>query len=306
MALTPQGHSLGWLPIQAARSRAALMMTRQFARVAPGQATPDASSLSQYLLRQMMQGQAGTCWDHAGVCLAETTANALGYTAFPICRRLVGYVGKGLEGGGNPSDGGAVSDALAAMTSERGAGIAHEDLCPYSDDYGTLGTKPPAKVYADAKSTNLVVPVDVQNDDDAMVMIANNHAVSIGTWWPYNFDDRKTIMASIGNGTYGHALTKIGYVKPGVIDDPEWAGGAWQWMNWHGNLYPPLPAAIAKKIPGYAIRFADQNGLVPDFWVPFPLDTKLQGMGNYEYVSATDLAGLSQNIVVTNFDGAFV
>ncbi len=305
MPLTPQGYSLGWNPIQAARSRAALIMTRQFARVAPGQtqATPDAYSLSKYLLRKMEQGRAGTCWDHAGVCLAETTANALGYSAFPICRRLVGYVGKQLEGGGNPSDGGAVSDALAAMTAERGAGIAHEDLCPYTDDYGTLGTKPPENVYADAKATHLVVPVDVQSDDDAMVMIASNHAVSIGTWWPFNFDDHQAVMSSIGSGTYGHALTKIGYVKPGVIRSSGLEKGAFQWRNWHGQRYPPLPPDIAAQIPGYK---SDTPTTTSDFWVPLDLDARLQGMGNYEYISATDLIGLAQNIVITNFDGAFV
>lgn len=240
------------------------------------------------------------CWDHAGVCLAETLGMAHGYKMFPICRRLVGWLGKQFEGGGNPSDGGTVTDALRAMTEEKGAGLAHEDLCPYTDNYRTLGTKPPQNVFDDAKASHLAMPVDVRSDDDAKVMISNLMPVSIGTWWPYNFDDRQTFMTGIGRGTYGHALTKIGYVEPGVWPGDYGKSGWWQWRNWHGQLYPPLPAELAALVPGYK---SDHPDTTSDFWVRYDLDTKLQGYGNYEYVSATDLAGIDKQIVIPSFAG---
>ena len=295
----------GWDPVRAQQAHIELIASQRYARVARGQTSPDYYSLDPYVLRPMMQQQQGTCWEHAGVCLAETTANALGYQAFPICRRLVGFEGKKLEGGGNQSDGGAVSDALAAMTRDRGVGIAHEDLCPYVNDRDILGQKPPQVVYDDARKSDLKLPVVVNSDEEAMILISSGRAVSIGTWWPYNYDDNFTIMSAIGNGTYGHALTKFGYVKPGVVKKKYWEKGAFRWMNWHGALYPPIPDDIAAQI-GAKVIFQEASGLVHDFWVPLDQDAQLQNMGNYEYVSATDLNGLNQNVVITNYDGILV
>ena len=284
---------LGWSPERAKAARQEMLASRQFCTVLPSakENLPQAISLSQYLLREMRQGQAGTCWLHAGVCLTETLAVARGYDAFPICRRLVGWVGKQMEGGGNPSNGGSVTDGLLAMTQDKGAGIAHEDLLPYTDDARSLGTKPPQNVFDDGKKSHLHVPVDVRSDDDARALIASNTPVAIGTWWPYNFDDRQTFMTQIGSGTYGHALTKIGYVMPGVWPGEGGKTGWWQWRNWHGLLYPPLHPELAKLVPGYK---SDTPEWTSDFWVPFDLDTRLQGMGNYEYVSATDLDGIGK------------
>jgi hypothetical protein len=112
-------------------------------------------------------------------------------------------------------------------------------------------------------------------------------------------------MTSIGSGTYGHALTKFGYVKPGIVKQSPWNKGAFRWMNWHGDLYPPLPDDIAAQI-GCKVIFQESSGLVHDFWVPIDLDAQLKNMGNYEYVSGTDLAGLDQNVVITNWNGILV
>jgi hypothetical protein len=294
--------ALGWNKDRAKAARAELLASRRFATVAPGQEYPNAYSLSKYLLREMRQGQAGTCWAHAGVCLSETLASALDYEAFPICRRLVGWFGKRLEGGGNPSDGGTVTDALLSMTSEKGAGIAHEDLCPYTDDRRTLGSKPPENVFADAKKSHIKLPVDVRSDDDARVLIANHYPVGIGTWWPYGFDNEQTFMTSIGSGTYGHALVKIGYVMPGVFPGEHGRHAWFQWRNWHGLLYPPLPPEFALCVPGYKSDTPDRTS---DFWVREDLDKQLQGYGNYEYVSATDVSGIDRKIVIPSFADAF-
>lgn len=288
----------GWDPLRHRVTRAAMLASRRYATVTAGQDYPKACSLSKFLLRKTRQGHAGSCWLHAGVCDAEVTANAQGYKIFPICRRLVGWMGKQLEGGGNPSDGGTCTDALLAMTEEKGAGIAHEDLCPYTDDYRTLGTKPEQKVFDDGKKSHLILPVDVRSDDDAKVLISKNYAVAIGTWWPYNFDDEHTFMDHIGQGSYGHALVKMGYVEPGVFPGEHGKYGWWQWQNWHGDLYPPLPPEYAKCVPGYHEEAEEK---VSDFWVRYDQDDRLQKMGDYEYVSVTDVKGLDRNIVETDF-----
>lgn len=252
---------------------------------------PDAISLSKFRLRHLEQGNAGTCWAHSATQNAEVFAKAHDYSAFPICRRLVGWQGKQLEGGGNPSNGGAVTDGLLAMSSSKGAGIAHEDLCPYTDDFRTLGTKPPQNVFDDGKKANLVAIIDVQSDDDSKRLISAKTPVSNGIWWPYGWDSQKTFMDSIGSGVYGHALLEIGYVQPGVFDDFAW----FQLDNWHGLLYPPLPADKAAKVPGYVPIQADKTS---DFWVRADVYEKVRNYGNAERVSATDLNGLGT--IVTN------
>jgi hypothetical protein len=290
---------LGWDPDRALTSQAELLLSGRFCTVNPLAEIKQAYSLSQYSLRDMEQLRAGTCWVHAGVCVAETLAVALGYNAFPICRRHVGWLGKQYEGGGNPSNGGSVTDALRAMTSEKGAGIAHEDLCPYTDSPYVLGTKPPQAVFDDAAKSHLLMPVDVQSDDDARRLISNNHPVAIGTWWPFNFDDRQTFMTEIRSGRYGHALAKIGYVSKGVWPGEHGQYAWWQWRNWHGQLYPPLPPELAALVPGYK---SDHPDTTSDFWVRADLDIHLQQKGNYEYVSATDLGGLDRKVVIGDFD----
>ena len=292
----------GWNPDRAVAARAGYLQSGRYATVTAGTDSPSAHSLAQYVIREMEQGQAGTCWVHSGVCLAETLASAQGYDAFPICRRLVGYVGKQLDGGGNPSSGGTCTDAILSMTTEKGAGIAHESLCPYSDNFQTLGTKPPQAAYDDAKKSHIVMPVDITSDDQARKMIASGYPVSIGMWWPYGFANEQTFMTSIGRGTYGHALTIIGYVQPGVWPGDYGKYGWWQIRNWYGMLYPPLAPELAVLLPGYKSDTATKTS---DFWCRYDLLTTLQGYNGFEYVSATDLTGLTKKIVETSFSEAF-
>lgn len=281
-------YALGWDPKRAQAAHQEMMATGHYVQVVQGVETPPAFSLGQWRYRELMQGQAGTCWVHAAVALAETFAKAHGYKSFPICRRLVGWEGKQIEGGGNPTNGGAPTDALKSMMTQY-AGIAHEDLLPYSDRSYDLGQKPPQSVWEDAKKANLVLPVDVKDEDDLRVMIANKHPVANGTWWPYNFDDGVTFMTRIGGGTYGHALLEMGYVKQGVWPGEYGKYDWWQWDNWHGRLYPPLPLELANLVPGYT---SDGQDKVTNFWVRGDLRKTLVNRGYYECVSATDLSGL--------------
>src|SRR4051812_46873093 len=76
-----------------------------------GKPIPKASSLTGKRIKYYMQGNAGSCWTHSAKQMAEVSAKALGYEAFPVCRRLIGWAGKQLEGGGNMSDGGSPTDA---------------------------------------------------------------------------------------------------------------------------------------------------------------------------------------------------
>lgn len=286
---TTHPFALGWDPYRAEDAYAQLKSQHRLWTVVQGP-YPEAVSLTKARLRHLEQGQAGTCWAHSAVQNAEVFGNAHGYSSFPICRRLVGWQGKQLEGGGNPSNGGAVVDGLLAMSSSKGAGIAHEDLCPYSDDYRTLDTKPPDNVFADGKKANLVAVIDVQSDEDARKLISANIPVSNGIWWPYGWDGGTTFHDTVGNGTYGHALLEIGYVMPGVFDQYAW----FQLDNWHGLLYPALTPEKAAKVPGYQ-PIGDKTS---DFWVRADVYERVRNMGNAERIAATDLVGLGT--IVTN------
>ncbi|MGE5754261.1 MAG: hypothetical protein ACM35G_00890 [Planctomycetaceae bacterium] len=292
-----QHFALGWDPGRAAIVRAQLRAQGRYCGVIAGPAPP-AWSLSMDRLRHLEQGQAGTCWAHSGTQNAEVFARSKGYEAFPICRRLVAWGGKQLEGGGNPSDGGTATDALLSMTAEKGIGIAHEDLCPYTDDRRTLGTRPPQAVFDDAKKGHLVAIVDVTSDEDARRLIGAGIPVSNGLWWPFGWDHPQTFMDSIGSGTYGHALTEIGYAMPGVFDEHAW----FQFDNWHGLLYPPLPAALAEKVPGYRPITPERTS---DFWVRADVYERVRNFGAAERVGATDLDGLGKVVTIPGFLDAF-
>lgn len=291
----------GWNPSLASKARQEMLESKRYCTVIEGIETPKALSLSQFVLRPMEQGQAGTCWVHAAVCLAETFALAQSYDAFPICRRLVGWEGKQLEGGGNPTNGGAVTDALKAMI-KGCAGIAHEELLPYSDSSRDLGTKPPQNVWDDAAKSDLAFPVDVRSNEDAITLIASKHPVAIGTWWPFNFDDHKTFMTYVGTGAYGHALTIIGYVKKGVWPGEYGNYAWWQVRNWHGFLYPPLPQELAAVLPGYK---PDRSDATTDAWWRDDCLTELQCRGNFEFVSATDIHGINKVVRIPSFIDGF-
>ena len=291
--MTVNSFALGWDPARSRAVRAELTARRLYATVLDGP-VPPAYSLSGKRLRHLEQGQAGTCWAHSGTQLAEVSAVALGYEAFPVCRRLVGWQGKQLEGGGNPSDGGTATDALLSMTAEKGAGIAHEDLCPYTDDRRVLGSRPDAKVFDDARKSHLVAVVDVKSDDDARRLISSGRPVSNGIYWPFNWDDSRTFMDTIGRGAYGHALTEIGYVIKGVWDEYDW----FQFDNWHSLLYPPLPPEKAAKVPGYKPITPEKTS---DFWLRADIYEKVRGFGYAERVSATDITGLGKIVNIPSF-----
>lgn len=282
---------LGWNPQSYLAARATLQAANRYATVAPGAASPPAFSLTDKRLRHLEQRQAGTCWLHSATQLTETGGTARGYQMFEVCRRLIGWVGKQLDGGGNASNGGSPTHALMAMTQDKGAGIAHEALLPYTDNYSALGQKPPANVFEDAKASHLVTVVDVRSDDDARRMISAGFGVINGIWWTPHWDSNQTFFTTIGSGSYGHSLTEVGYVTPGVWDDHDW----WQLDNWHGLLYPPLPAAHASKVPGYKPITPEKTS---DFWVRGDIYRQVQAKGSFERVSASDLEGIKKNIVI--------
>lgn len=281
---TPPKFVAGWYPDVADAARARMAASGvPYARARARFDIPAAYSLSAARLRHMEQGQAGTCWVHAAVQLCEVTTSAGKMDAFPVCRRLVGWLGKQYEGGGNPSEGGAVSDSIRALADAQG-GAAHEALLPYTDDPGQLGQQPPQAVFADARPYHLSQVVDVPDDEAARSMIAGGHAVANGIWWPFNWDDNRTFMDTIGQGAYGHALTEIGYVRPGVFDQYDW----FQLDNWHGLLYPPLPPELAAKVPGYKPVRADATS---DFWVRADIYKRVRNFGDAERLTATGADG---------------
>ena len=286
---TPFGHFLGYDPVRARQAKALLRAGPHFrvTSLAPDH-LPDAISLTSDRRRPLEQGQAGTCWVHAPTQLTEFTMIRGGYNDFDVCRRLIGYYGKQLEGGGNPSNGGSGIDALAAMTGDKGKGIAHESLCPYTDNAGILGQRPPQNVLDDASKSHLTDPVDVSGLDETMTMIASAKTpVCVGIWWTYSWDQQEAIHTTIGPGEYGHELLVCGYAKPGVLNSEQ----CWQLDNWHGRgLYPTLTSDQAAKIVGYK---PISPSATSDFWVTDSIFNAVINKGNAEFSSAADIQGLA-------------
>jgi hypothetical protein len=292
---TPPPFVPGWDPESAGRARARVMATTGYAVPRADLPVPNAWYIPAF--RDMNQGQAGTCHVHAGVDVAESTAQAHGYDVFPICRRLVGYRCGELEPdrwgrARNPSDGGSPSDDITAMSDlSKGVGIAHESLCPYTDDYRTLGTKPPAAVYTDAKSIRLTQPVDVSysdNDVQLFQTIATNHATTECIAWDPGWDaqGRTFVDWNMRQNAGGHALDACGYALKGVFDNFTWIC----LRNWHGNIYAPLPPELRAKVPNYPVDMKDK---VTEFWVRQDVLAHARAVFGYgERVAVTDLAGL--------------
>jgi hypothetical protein len=290
----------GWFPelANAARSRT------RYARAAysgDDRPLPGAFSLSQFRLRHLEQGQAGTCWVHAPTQSFEIMTGALGYSQAPLCRMLVGYQGTVLmarEGGGrrrNPTSGGSVTDAFKAMgDAPDGVGVCHESLWPYSDSSSALGASPPAAAIPDANPNRVHQVAEVAIGDGWKRSIFNGRPVAIGIWWPYGWDNSQTFMDSIGSGTFGHALAVIGWCT-------HQNNLYWQLDNWHGLLYPPLDAAMAATVPGYRPIQADKTS---DFWPSDAVLRKVIGYGDAEAVAAAGMDGFSKVVVpVTISDG---
>lgn len=229
------------------------------------------------------------CHVHGAVGSTEDTALANGLAVYPICRRLVGWQGGQLAGGRNPSDGNSpTADILSLSTLAGGVGAAHEDLCPYTDDYRTLGSKPPADVFADATKVRVIQPVkvDTMADDQAFRLMANKHALYNGIWWPFGWDTQDVwAMSRIGQGKYGHSLEECGYALPGVLGTP----GYICLRNWHGKLYLPLPPEKRAAVAGYPAVMPDH---VTEFWVPVDIYAEVRGYGNAERGAVTDVDGL--------------
>ena len=286
---TPSGHFLGYDPVRAKAAKLFLRAAPHF-RVTSLAADqlPGAISLTQYRRRALEQGQAGTCWVHAPTQLTEYTMIRGGYDDFDVCRRIAAYYGKQIEGGGNPSNGGSGIDALAALSGNKGVGIAHESLAPYTDNASVLGSPPPQAALDDAKKSHLTDPVDVSGLDEAMTMIgATRTPVCVGIWWTYSWDQSEAIHTTIGPGEYGHELLICGYAKPGILHSEQ----CWQLDNWHGSgLYPTLSADLAAKIPGYKPISSDSTS---DFWVTDSILNAVINKGNAEFSSAADIQGLS-------------
>lgn len=298
MAFTP-----GWHPDFAAAALSDIHRTGRYCTVAPPtKPLSPARFLTEFRLNFYVQGDAGTCWIHGPKQGAEIMANALGYKAFPICRRLIGWYGKNqFEGGGNPSEGGSGYDAIRSMAAAD-CGLAHEDLCPYTDNARTLGTKPGQAVWADAVKSHVIAPVVVQPDPvQIQTMIDNFRPVPIGIWWPYGWDNQQTVMNAIGPGEYGHEICIVGYIQPKVIGNSETLYGL---DNSHGKLYPPLPPQLAKLIQGYKPIALD---FTSEFLVPESLLFQVINMGSAELSSMTDFDGIDKGIVAPapGFDSVF-
>lgn len=285
----------GWSPEHGRRAEARLATTGRYCVVAPStkaKPTRPAVSLSHLRLDHYLQGDAGCCWVHSPKQLFEVTARAKGYTPFSASRRAIGHAAMALfRGGGNPSDGGSPTDAINVMT-VKGVGIAHEDLCPYTDDYRTLGRAPSREVYEDAARTHLIAPVKVKDVAEVVSMIDAGMPVANGYPCPSTMQEKTTFVDSIGRVMGGHSQLIWGYLLPGVKDEYLWL----ELENWWGLIYPPLPPSIARHVDGYEPVRADRTSSA---WIRADVYLELCVRDGYaEHVSATGVDGLSAGLVL--------
>lgn len=299
----PLPTGFGWTPEHAARAQSRLDATGRFCVVAaPTKPKRPAVSLSRYRLNFYVQGDVGTCYIHAPKQLAEVTARAKGYPAFPVSRPLLGWVAMQMEGGGNPADGGSPTDAVVAMTAQ-GVGIAHEDLYPYRDDRNYLAQKPPDTVFADAKQTHLLAPVKVKSVAEVVRMIDAGHPVANGYPCPAGMQEPDPFLDTTdGDILGGHSQLIWGYIEPGVIDDHRYL----ELDNWWGEIYNPLPPQVASLVDGYV---PTSPGKTTSKWVREDVYRFYCNQDRHvEHISATDLDGLMRGTVVpvASFDQGFV
>jgi hypothetical protein len=266
--------------------------------------SPEAVSLAAYRVRWQDQGRTGTCWVQAPVKIAEIRGKYLGRLAFPVCRRLVGYEGCRLAGGGNMDDGGSGLYAVRAMCGE-GGGLAPEDLCPFVESREELALPPPAGVYEAAAGVRLVTPVLVDREagespgwvpdvvfDRIRALVTAGIPVAVGTWWPDAWGPGKTFHAEVGPGTYGHEVLVIGYARPGVFDRHAW----WQFDDSRGLAYPPLSRAQALLVPGYATWDERRDSAL---WVRDDCFRTAAGLGGFEAHTAVYDPGHVRGLYVT-------
>lgn len=256
-----------------------------------GKPLPTAFSLADQRLGYYEQGSSGTCHAHAAKDVAEISANALGYEAFPVCRVLIGYAGMRILGGGNQADGGSPTADIQAMTATQGVGIAHESLYPYRDDRNYLGAKPPQAVFDDARKSHLVAPVLVKSLIQAKRMIVSGRPVANGVQCPASLQSQGATFISSAGGGYlgGHAMTLLGFCAAGVFDQYAWLNLNNSW----GLVYRPISPALAAKVPGYKPITPTATS---DFWIreDFYLYVCQQGC---EHVTGTDFDGIDRDDV---------
>jgi hypothetical protein len=285
--------------------------------------TVKAISLAKFKLRPLEQLGFGTCWEHSGIALTEILMGVNKYDQFPICRNLVGYAGKKLDNDGrNPDDGGSALNALLAMSDKADVGIAHETIWPYPDDLGKramqgdasalaagrrlLAAPPSQDVLIDAKPYRLteIAKVAIDSDEEAKSNLANGHPNTVGMWWAYTLDRPEDATGGClfstyrrSDGSYGHALTEIGFVDRGVWPDDLGKYAWFQISNWHGQIYKPLPKKLADLVPGYK---SDTSTTTSDFWIREDFYRDLRTREYCERQTAADATGFRRRPQLIN------
>jgi hypothetical protein len=210
--------------------------------------------------------------------MTEDTLAAAGFQTFSLCRKLIGWEGESLMGGGsNASDGGTITAALESMTAQ-GAGMALESLDPYPDpgssNASVFAQKPPAAVWADAKGKYLAnhAEVNVLSSGSPADRLANvrasigvdKQAVGFGVWCANNWSDANPVKTNInGGGEYGHAIECRSYALASTIglsgvDSSEYV---YVFPQWWGYIYQPLPSDVVAKWTGMKLWTGpDPNG----------------------------------------------
>lgn len=284
----------GWNPEDHYAAFSQMIGSGRYCNLAPATTPlPKAFSLTNKRTRYLVQGQAGSCHAHSPAQMFSVMAKARGLEEYPACRRLIGWEGEALIGGGNMANGGSPTANIMGMTA-RDAGVAHESLCPYTDNAQILGQKPPAAVWNDAKKSCLVSPVHVPASFEAIATsIVGLMPVCNGFPCPDTLEKKGVTFISDGSEILGgHSELFIGFADAGVFDDKRWL----QMDGWWGLMYAPLPPALAIKVQGYMPINPVQTS---DVWIDYDYFMGLCQSQNMkpELVTATDVHGLTNGTV---------
>jgi len=269
---------------------------------------PPAFSLSNLVITWMDQGPVGTCYCNAGTQAIEVAAGAAAvagegveqvrlsraYVAWEACKRDFESDprNRGRRLAIDVTQGATITGVMRALDE---SGACREELFPYKPDSRHLNRPPTPEMVEQAKVCQLtgVMDIELKDFDARKRSIFNGHPPVVGIWWPgagggrgwdQGYIDQYGRTSGVSGGGFGHALTIIGWVDPGVWDGHLY----WQYVNSHGAIYPVPSPEMRAKVPGYRSARPDR---CYTFWVRDDHERMVFNKGMTELIAPAGVTG---------------